>query len=206
MAGRDRKRGRDLDDWFAEPEPSPPRRGRRLERTSDGESPTLERGRAGSTDDWVASSDTASGRKSRFGVGRPLSDARLAGLAVAALAVVLLIGLAAAGVFSGGSHQLTTAATTARQAAPAPSARPPARPVRAPATTLKPGDSGVQVKVLQRALASLGYSPGSIDGQYGPATQGAVSRLQHASGLTADGILGPQTLRALTRTLRNAKP
>ncbi len=77
MAGRDRRRGRDLDDWFAEPEPSPP-------------------------DDWIASGDTASGRKSRFGVGRPLSDARLAGLAVAALAVVLLIGLAAAGVFSGG--------------------------------------------------------------------------------------------------------
>jgi len=77
--------------------------------------------------------------------------------------------------------------------------------VRAPATTLKPGDSGVQVKVLQRALASLGYPPGSIDGQYGSATQRAVARLQHASSLTADGVLGPETLLTLTRSLRNAK-
>jgi peptidoglycan hydrolase-like protein with peptidoglycan-binding domain len=50
--------------------------------------------------------------------------------------------------------------------------RPAARP---PRTTLKPGDTGVQVKVLQRALASLGYSAGAVDGQYGPATKQAVA-------------------------------
>ncbi len=203
MEGRDTRRDRDLDDWFAEPEPSPPRRGRRPECAGDDQSPTLERGQPASGKDWIGSTDTTSGRESRFGAGRLLSDARLVGLAVAALAV-LLIGLAAAGVFSGGSRRPTTAGTT-RHAAPAPSTQPTSSSVRAPATTLKPGDSGVQVKVLQRALASLGYPPGSIDGQYGSATQRAVARLQHASSLTADGVLGPETLLTLTRSLRNAK-
>ena len=32
-------------------------------------------------------------------------------------------------------------------------------------------NSGVQVKRLQQALAAVGYSPGKIDGHYGPATK-----------------------------------
>ena len=58
------------------------------------------------------------------------------------------------------------------------------------------------MKLLQRTLAHLGYSPGTIDGQYGPSTTHAVSRFQRTSGLTADGIVGPNTLRALTRALK----
>ena len=71
----------------------------------------------------------------------------------------------------------------------------------APTATLKPGDNGAQVKVLQRALAHLGYAPGSVDGDYGPSTIAAVKRFQQASKLTADGIVGPSTLRALKRAL-----
>ena len=67
---------------------------------------------------------------------------------------------------------------------------------------MKPGDQGSQVRLLQRALASLGYAPGPVDGRYGPSTQQALTRLQRASGLTADGILGPKTLAALTQALR----
>jgi peptidoglycan hydrolase-like protein with peptidoglycan-binding domain len=73
--------------------------------------------------------------------------------------------------------------------------------VAAPSSTLKPGDQGASVKLLQRALARLGYSPGTIDGQYGPSTTQAVSRFQRAKGLTEDGILGPNTLQALTNAL-----
>jgi peptidoglycan hydrolase-like protein with peptidoglycan-binding domain len=58
------------------------------------------------------------------------------------------------------------------------------------------------VKALQRGLARLGYSPGRIDGQYGPSTVDAVKRFQRAGGLTADGILGPNTLRALSQALK----
>ena len=72
---------------------------------------------------------------------------------------------------------------------------------RPPTATLKPGATGAQVKLLQRALASLGYSTGVVDGQYGPATKQAVTAFQKADGLTADGIFGPKTLQALTRAL-----
>jgi peptidoglycan hydrolase-like protein with peptidoglycan-binding domain len=74
--------------------------------------------------------------------------------------------------------------------------------VAAPSIPLKPGDQGPAVKVLQRALASLGYSPGSVDGSYGPSTQRAVARFQAASNLAPDGILGPQTLAALRAALQ----
>jgi peptidoglycan hydrolase-like protein with peptidoglycan-binding domain len=90
------------------------------------------------------------------------------------------------------TSQTSTAATTTASA----------RPLPAPATTLKPGDTGAQVTVLQRALASLGYSGGKADGQYGPATKDAVVRFQHSVALVADGILGPATLQALKNALR----
>ena len=53
----------------------------------------------------------------------------------------------------------------------------------------------------QRALSSLGYSAGALDGSYGPATKQAVAGFQGARGLTADGIFGPKTLQALRRAL-----
>lgn len=116
--------------------------------------------------------------------------------------VLLLIGLAAGGVFSGGGQLAatttgetgTTPATTATQ-----STTPASTPVAVPASTLKPGDTGTQVTILQRALKSLGYAPGAADGKYGPSTQKAVTRFQRKAKLTADGILGPKTLAALAR-------
>ena len=58
-----------------------------------------------------------------------------------------------------------------------------------------------QVKTLQKALASLGFSPGTPDGDYGPATQVAVERFQVAKGLAEDGVVGPATLAALQKAL-----
>jgi peptidoglycan hydrolase-like protein with peptidoglycan-binding domain len=120
--------------------------------------------------------------------------------------VLLLIGLAAGGVFSGGrapKHRppATTAPTTAAttQASTLQSPTTP-QPV-APSTPLKPGDKGAAVKLLQRALARLGYPIGALDGDYGPKTQAAVLKFQRTEKLTADGIAGPATLRALRRKL-----
>jgi peptidoglycan hydrolase-like protein with peptidoglycan-binding domain len=134
-----------------------------------------------------------------------LSNPRLAIAAVVALVVLLVIGLAVAGVFGSSTPRraattvLTTHARTTTAATTAPP--PPSSVTAAPSGPLKLGDSGAQVKVLQRALASLGYSPGAIDGNYGPSTQQAVARFQAAAKLTPDGILGPQTLQALKNAL-----
>jgi peptidoglycan hydrolase-like protein with peptidoglycan-binding domain/DNA invertase Pin-like site-specific DNA recombinase len=54
-----------------------------------------------------------------------------------------------------------------------------------------------RVRALQRSLRALGHRPGPVDGLYGPLTEAAVERLQHDSGLSVDGIVGPQTRRVL---------
>jgi peptidoglycan hydrolase-like protein with peptidoglycan-binding domain/DNA invertase Pin-like site-specific DNA recombinase len=54
-----------------------------------------------------------------------------------------------------------------------------------------------RVRALQRRLRALGLRPGPVDGLYGPRTAAAVERLQRDSGLTVDGIVGPQTWRVL---------
>jgi hypothetical protein len=84
---------------------------------------------------------------------------------------------------------------------PRPAHAAPAKGPSAPSQTLVPGDSGSQVKVLQRALAALGFSPGEPDGAYGLATQTAVARFQASKGLAVDGEVGPQTLVALRHAL-----
>jgi murein L,D-transpeptidase YcbB/YkuD len=63
------------------------------------------------------------------------------------------------------------------------------------------GRYGDQVSALQRALASLGFSPGKVDGVYGPSTKSAVEQFQRSVNITADGIVGPETLGALKTAL-----
>ena len=63
--------------------------------------------------------------------------------------------------------------------------------------TLKSGDSGYQVKRLQRLLQQHGFDPGAPDGTFGAATLQAVTSAQTAHGLHADGIAGPLTWHAL---------
>jgi putative chitinase len=64
-------------------------------------------------------------------------------------------------------------------------------------TVLKAGATGADVIELQRALAAHNFSPGDLDGLYGPATVAAVVAFQNSNGLLADGIAGPRTLFAL---------
>ena len=59
------------------------------------------------------------------------------------------------------------------------------------------GTDAVRVRALQRRLDGAGYSPGPIDGRYGPRTEQAVDLFQSAHGLRVDGIAGPLTLAAL---------
>jgi peptidoglycan hydrolase-like protein with peptidoglycan-binding domain len=53
------------------------------------------------------------------------------------------------------------------------------------------------VRGLQRRLAKAGYSPGPIDGIFGPATEHAVRRYQAAHGLRVNGVADPRTIARL---------
>lgn len=66
-------------------------------------------------------------------------------------------------------------------------------------STVQLGDAGQDVALLQSALAGSSTATG-IDGQFGPQTRSAVEAFQTAHGLTADGIVGPQTWKKLGET------
>ncbi len=57
--------------------------------------------------------------------------------------------------------------------------------------------NGQDVVDVQSKLEALGYSPGEIDGKYGPATAGAVRAFQRDHKLGQDGWIGPLTSNAL---------
>lgn len=61
----------------------------------------------------------------------------------------------------------------------------------------KLGDSGIDVAKLQQALNVLGYYSGTIDGDFGSATELAVKRFQTNRKMKVDGIAGPGTLSVL---------
>jgi Putative peptidoglycan binding domain len=155
---------------------------------------------------WVLPEEegSGSGGQRTFEIaGRTLTTTQVAIIGLSVLAVIIAI-LAAAGVFNGSTatvppvttptHPITTVQNTT------PTTTPPA--VQAPTQTpLQLNDTGQQVKELQKALAAVGYSAGTPDGDYGPATQTAVQKFQLAKGLGADGVYGPATAAALQKAL-----
>ena len=58
---------------------------------------------------------------------------------------------------------------------------------------------GEDVAELQRAMGSLGFNPGKVDGIFGPDSQKAVELFQRNSGLVVDAIFGPNCLSALKK-------
>lgn len=61
--------------------------------------------------------------------------------------------------------------------------------------TLRKGDEGEAVQLMQRYLLELGYDLGSsgIDGDFGSKTEKALKAFQVACGLEADGEFGPKS-------------
>ncbi len=55
---------------------------------------------------------------------------------------------------------------------------------------------GEDVFALQKQLSGLGFAGGRVDGRFGAASDDAVRRFQRAYGLSVDGTVGPETLRA----------
>jgi Putative peptidoglycan binding domain len=187
-------RGPGYDDWFDEPEPPT--------ETQSG----ANRGVYEDADEvWVLPEDEEShsaGQREFVIGGRTLTMTQVAIISLCILAILFAI-LAAAGVFDSGAPPAppvtTPTVTHPATTASVPTNTTPA--VAAPSQTLSPGDTGEQVKTLQRALASLGYSAGTPDGDYGPTTQFAVEKFQLAHNLAADGVVGPATLAALQKAL-----
>lgn len=71
-------------------------------------------------------------------------------------------------------------------------ARRPEQPVLS-----KMGSRGEQVRQIQQKLKSWGYYDGDVDGIFGMQTKNAVLYFQRKNGLTADGVAGTDTLRAM---------
>jgi soluble lytic murein transglycosylase-like protein len=74
---------------------------------------------------------------------------------------------------------------------------------------LRRGRVGWDVTSLEFRLRRFGLSPKRVDGRFDAATAAALRRFQRARGLDPDGIAGPRTFRALTRTpskARKARP
>lgn len=65
------------------------------------------------------------------------------------------------------------------------------------AAVLRAGSTGGEVKEVQRRLKQWGYYSGEVDGVFGAGTKAAVIAFQEKNGLTADGVVGLATYRAL---------
>lgn len=65
------------------------------------------------------------------------------------------------------------------------------------AMVLKLGAKGEEVSKLQRRLKDLKYNIGSVDGDFGQATDAAVRAFQARNNLTVDGVAGTATVNKL---------
>lgn len=63
--------------------------------------------------------------------------------------------------------------------------------------TIRLGDTGEYVTLLQTSLTELLYFTGSIDGVFGSSTENAVKQFQANNNLTTDGVVGVDTWSAL---------
>lgn len=187
------------DDWFDEPEPPTLESGRGARQSYDSPSETEE-------DVWTLPDDQPrrSRRPQRGGNvtvgGRSLTTTQIAILAIALLIIIIAI-VAAAGGFSSSSPATTPSTPTTQPTLPTTATTSTTSTVTAPHQPLQEGDTGAQVKLLQNALISLGYMQPPADGAFGPATKSAVESFQSANGLTPDGVVGQQTLKALQQAL-----
>lgn len=74
--------------------------------------------------------------------------------------------------------------------------------------TIRNGDEGADVKLMQEYLLKLGYDLGKwgADGDYGDATELAVTEFQKKEGLEADGVYGPKSHAKLMEVISEDKP
>lgn len=112
---------------------------------------------------------------------------------------------------------LSTAAVASAAAPSAPAPNAPASnapaaktaasaPAEQHETLIKQGARGEDVKLLQKLLAETGFYPGEVDGIFGGGTLMAVKNFQVYAGLTADGVVGKETIAYLQREKVETEP
>lgn len=67
------------------------------------------------------------------------------------------------------------------------------------------GDRGFHVRRLQEVLVALGFAI-SVDGDFGPATEGAVTSFQSGAAVEADGLFGSMSKHALAEAYAALAP
>ncbi|MDZ7950449.1 peptidoglycan-binding protein [Nostoc sp. DedQUE09] len=67
----------------------------------------------------------------------------------------------------------------------------------------KIGSNGPEVSSSQRCLKKLGYFNGPVTGKFASLTQNAVIKFQQANRISADGVVGASTQRALQRACQS---
>lgn len=76
--------------------------------------------------------------------------------------------------------------------------KPEPTPVALPkGEVLRIGEQGDAVRAVQEALAKQGYKVGEPDGKFGEATRDAVKAFQKKAHLKADGLVGPESFKAI---------
>ncbi len=90
---------------------------------------------------------------------------------------------------------------TSQARTPRPQALAQAQTANRPDRILRRGDSGEDVRDLQKQLNAQGAKL-EEDGKFGPKTLAALSKFQRSQGMRADGSAGPRTREAL----KTAKP
>lgn len=81
--------------------------------------------------------------------------------------------------------------------APVPTPAPTPTPSKNTKPTLRRGDTGEDVKTLQKELKRLGFDPNGIDGKFGPGCEKALIAFQKERGLDPDGVCGPKTWKEI---------
>ncbi|MBM7616072.1 spore cortex-lytic enzyme [Alkaliphilus hydrothermalis] len=74
------------------------------------------------------------------------------------------------------------------------------------AQNLSWGSRGEEVREVQSRLKRWGYMDGAVDGIYGADTYNGVIKFQRNNGLTADGVVGPSTRKALGISSKTTAP
>lgn len=143
-----------------------------------------------------------------------VAAAPAAGACTRANAAALQVALRAAGLYSGTVDGVAGPRTAAAVRAAQRNAGLPVDGIAGPATRralgrlgrpgygsrlITSGAVGWDVSALQFSLAAHGFPSGPVDGGFGPRSRAALQRFQGWAGMSADGIAGPATLRALNR-------